>query len=99
MAEVAPIPKASVMSEAAAKPGLLISPRTAWVTSCRIPSNMRCLTARMGAGLAETASKRRVKGSDPVTISIAHENRGWTIAVVARPRADQPAFADPPDHE
>ncbi len=41
MAEVAPIPSASVMSDAAAKPGLLINPRMAPETSCRRLSNIR----------------------------------------------------------
>jgi hypothetical protein len=40
MAEVAPMPSASVTREAAAKPGLLMRPRRAPVMSCRRLSNM-----------------------------------------------------------
>ena len=52
MAEVAPMPSARVTREATAKPGLLIRPRTAWVMSWRMLSNMECLTAAAAAGLA-----------------------------------------------
>src|SRR5688500_392087 len=91
MADVAPMPNARVSSAAAAKPGLLISPRIAPVMSCRRLSNMcRPLACCIGR-------QRRNQGwYDPLP---AHENCCRPGPVVPRERANLSTVADPPDHE
>src|SRR5687768_15194970 len=66
MAEVAPMPSASVISEAAANPGLLIRPRRALVVSCRRVSNIADLwlenwTAKIRRWLLDPAGGRAKK--------------------------------------
>src|SRR5690606_28372917 len=83
MAETAPMPRASVTSAAAVKPGLRPSPRTPVRRSRRSASNMPPLTEERAPELLSSSDGVRDRSPD-----LRH-----------RLRADDPPVSHPPDHE